>query len=146
MPMGQSSEMVTVYCFGTGWPSASCFAVAVMPGCRKTNSLASSTESPLIVTSKVVPTCPPIGIVVSRRGAGRQTDGAAMGIAVLASTHAANNKATRRCSDAAFLVSDMGMHPRCSARLAVAGIKSVMIKQSVALVVEQKLFGIHQRP
>ena len=29
--------------------------------------------SPVIVTSTLVPACPPIGIIVSKRGAGRQT-------------------------------------------------------------------------
>ena len=47
--------------------------LAVILGVENSSSLTSSRFSPVIVTSTLVPACPPIGMTVSRRGAGRQT-------------------------------------------------------------------------
>src|SRR6478609_619841 len=65
--------MLTVNRVSDAFPSAPTTGFAVIFGVENNNSLTSSRLSPVIVTSKVVPTCPPIGIIVSRRGRGSVT-------------------------------------------------------------------------
>ena len=70
---GASAAMVMMNLSGSTFPSAAVFAFAVSFGVEKSSSFASSMFSPERVTSTLVPACPPIGMSVSRRGAGRQT-------------------------------------------------------------------------
>ena len=46
---------------------------AVIFGVENISSLTFSVFSPVIVTSTFVPTCPPMGMTVSRRGSGKVT-------------------------------------------------------------------------
>jgi hypothetical protein len=55
-------------------PFSSTIGSVVIRASENRNSLAPSSDSPVIVTSTVSPAVPPIGIVVSNRGIGRQTD------------------------------------------------------------------------
>ncbi len=65
--------MVTTNVLVTAFPASESFDFAVILGWENSSSFAPSMFSPVIVTSKLVPACPPIGNIVSKRGAGRQT-------------------------------------------------------------------------
>jgi len=73
IPTGQSFAIVTTYLLAIGFPASSTFGTAVTPACEKLNWSAFSKFAPAMVISTLVPTRPPIGIVVRIRGAGRQT-------------------------------------------------------------------------
>ena len=73
-PTGASAAAVTRNLFASGLPSLPSLGLAVSLGVENWSSVTSSRFSPVMATSTVVPTCAPIGIVVSRRGVGRMTD------------------------------------------------------------------------
>ena len=72
-PTDASAATVTRNLFASGLPSAASLGLAVSLGVENWSSVRSSRFSPVTVTSTVVPSCAPIGIVVSKRGVGRIT-------------------------------------------------------------------------
>ena len=71
--------MVTTNLFGTGCPSAATTAFAVIFGVEKRSSRDSSMCWWVMLTSTLVPTCPPMGVTVRSLGNGRQTCWATLG-------------------------------------------------------------------
>ena len=72
-PTGASAATVTRNLFASALPSAASLGLAVSLAVENWSSVRSSRFSPVRLTSTVVPTCAPIGIVVSKRGVGRIT-------------------------------------------------------------------------
>src|SRR5688572_14111956 len=65
-----SGAMLTVNLFSTTFPSAPTTGFAVTLGEENKSALTSSIWLPVMATSNVVPACPPMGMMVSRRGSG----------------------------------------------------------------------------